>query len=64
MPDFDEVFPFSISEDNASLEKEILEFDEEAYYQNLGGFYSDVGLVFDGNGSGKTVDILMDYLGN
>ena len=62
MPDFDEVFPFSISEDNASLEKEILEFDEIKYWDRLDRFYQDVGLVFDGNGSKKVVDVLTDYI--
>ena len=41
-----------------------MEFDEGVYREKLDKFYRDVNLVFDGNGSKKTADILMEYLGD
>ncbi len=62
MPDFDEVFPFSISEDNDYLEKEILEFDESKYKRRLVGFFEHVELIFEGAGSKRVADALTHWM--
>ncbi len=61
-PEYDEVFPFSISVDNNTLEKNVLDFNTQQYTHRLRGYYQSIGLVFNGNASSRVVDSLNNEL--
>lgn len=48
--------PFSIATNNDEMEKNIREYQEDKYLNELKKFHSDIELVFQGNASRKIVD--------
>ena len=61
---FDAVLPFGIAEDNDELGQLIADFDQAEYDRKLDEFHEAVGLVFDGNASGKLADVVEDRIRN
>ncbi|MDD6155443.1 MAG: CDP-glycerol glycerophosphotransferase family protein [Lachnospiraceae bacterium] len=55
-------FPFSIASNNEQLQQNILEFNQNEYNKKLDVFCGKVGLVFDGNASGKIADVIAKYI--
>jgi len=50
--------PFPLAEDDESLEKEILGFEEEGYRGALEGLFAETGLVEDGRAAGRVCDFI------
>lgn len=61
-PGIDTMLPYSISTNNDELEKNIINFDNNAYNVRLNKFEKDVDLVFDGNASKKVADKIEEYI--
>lgn len=57
-PELDLVFPFSVATDNDGLEKNIRNFDVDAYNESLYEFCKKIGLIFEGHASEKLADII------
>lgn len=57
-PEINAVLPFSIAQNNEELERHILYFDEEQYYDKVEQLKLDVELVFDGKASKKAAQRL------
>ena len=61
-PGIEVTLPYSVSQNNEELEKNILEFDKEIYEEKLRDFECAVGLVFDGKASERTADKIEDCM--
>ena len=55
-PEIDAVLPFSIAQNNEELERNIANFDEEIYRENIRQLKDMVGLVFDGRASERVAN--------
>lgn len=55
-PNFDVKLPFTLAVDNDQLEQDIMAFDREKYDKTLDEFHKQVGLVFEGNASGRLAE--------
>lgn len=55
-PDFDVVFPFSVSVNNEELEENIRRFDATEYQRKLDEFHQKIGLVFEGTASERLAE--------
>lgn len=62
-PDIDTILPYPVAQNNDEMEKNILEFDEKLYLSRMRQFEREVGLVFDGQASSRTADLLESYMG-
>lgn len=57
-PSFQMTLPFSVSQNNDDLEKNILQFDQLEYDNKLNRFHQQAGVVFDGKASEKLTKIV------
>ncbi|MEE8836717.1 MAG: CDP-glycerol glycerophosphotransferase family protein [Eubacteriales bacterium] len=58
-PSFDVELPFTISANNAELEKNIIKFNQGEYNLLLEGFHKAIGVVFEGTASQKLSKIVI-----
>lgn len=54
--------PFPLAKNNEQLEKNILDFDENIYKENLMDYFDSVGLKEKGTAKGKITKIILDYI--
>lgn len=59
-PKLELVFPFSVSQNNDELEKNITQFDLDEYLKQISEFKHKIGLIFDGKASSR----LCEYISN
>lgn len=53
-----ETLPFPLTEDDESLERKILGFDEEKYREGLEELFAETGMVEDGKAAGRVCDFI------
>lgn len=58
-PKLDVKFPFSISQNNDELEKNIMDFDIIRYNKDMDEFEEKIGLIFDGKASERLCDFIV-----
>lgn len=56
VPGIDTKLPYSVSQNNEELEKNILEFDDDRYAEQMNQFMEDVELIFDGKACARVSD--------
>lgn len=61
-PSFDVELPFTVSVNNAELERNIIEFDKENYDLTLRTFHRQIGLTFKGNASQQISKIILEKI--
>ena len=50
--------PFPLSTNNEELEEHILHFDQASYQKRLDAFFAEVGMVQNGDASGRVAEII------
>ena len=50
--------PFSVAQDNSSLARDILQFDQKKYEQELDAFFDEVGMVRTGKASTRCAELI------
>lgn len=61
-PNIDLELPFSLSENNDEMEKNIIWFEESSYLEKIEAFSKAIGLVFDGKASERIADKIEGWM--
>lgn len=62
-PEIDTVLPFTMAQDNDTLESNIINFDNEVYVRKMNQMKTDTGLIFDGFASDGVVKQIEHVIG-
>lgn len=63
VPGINTLLPYKIAQNNAELEKNILQFSEEEYKNDMDRFMQDVELIFDGKASRRVSNKIEECMG-